>query len=652
MPLSKLPRSLLLPVLAYSSLLASSIMASAQTPSAARAHTPGQSALPIATTSITVVSEPVPLDSLAGPFTSLDRDALLATGARDAAELLRFVPGVHYSQSGAKGSLSTVTIRGGKPNFTLVLINGVAANDIGDQLGGAFNFSTLDLDAVERVDIYRGPLSAVYGSEAIGGVINIILRSPAEEPVIHFNVEAGQYGYSRASGGVAHNVNSVDFAASGSFERIGEQVLKDGSTLGTAALAAEKVFAAHKVLHSFARWNRLADSSFPVSSGGPLYALSRLAEINRADQIATGAQFYHQVDPRWLYTIRGDVFSRVASDNSPAIFDKVTPGKSYVPSSISDTRFLRSEALTMQQITPRPWVDTYTTLALRQESGTNLGSLGGHLPASYWLSRFTSNLSEDANLHNHRGALTAGASLETTGSYGTVITPRAGGSLTLAGYTLHLSWAKGFKLPSFYSLGNPLIGNPKLQPETSDGVDAGISRNFPTTRTHVAVSYFDSRYHHLIDFSPSIFKLVNRNTAFARGSDVELNQQVRSLSLGAAVTYVDAGLEATSERLRDVPRWSEELHARLVLPRQWTAQIQTEWVGRRFDYQVPVPQLATVPRYTTTNFEVTHRISERTSSFVRIENAFNSKYEEFVGFPSPGIYASAGITYSRARSSH
>jgi vitamin B12 transporter len=183
-------------------------------------------------------------------------------------------------------------------------------------------------------------------------------------------------------------------------------------------------------------------------------------------------------------------------------------------------------------------------------------------------------------------------------------------------------------------------------------MDAGVSHDFASSKTHVAVSYFDNRYHDLIDFSPSMFKLVNRNAVFSRGSDLEFNQQVRNFFLGASVTYVDAGLEATSERLRDVPRWSEGLQARLLLPRQWAAQVQTVWVGRRFDYQVPVPQIATVPHCTITNLEFGHRISDSMSSFVGLENAFNSKFQEFVGFPSSGICASAGITYSRMPSSH
>ena len=161
---------------------------------------PGQ-AVPARGETVTVVAEPVPADTLAGTHTLLDREAIARSGARDAAELLRLIAVVHFSQAGTKGALSTVSIRAGKPNFTLVLIDGVPANDIGDLLGGAFNFATIAADEIERVDILRGPLSAIYGSEAVGGVISIVLRRPVDVGAAHGSVEGGEFGYAAGTGG-------------------------------------------------------------------------------------------------------------------------------------------------------------------------------------------------------------------------------------------------------------------------------------------------------------------------------------------------------------------------------------------------------------------------------------------------------------------
>lgn len=619
-------------------LLLSGDLLVAQTPAAKK---------PVQAETVHVKAEPIPFDTLAGSYTSLDRAAIRASGARDTAELLRFVASVHFSQSGGKGSLSTISIRGGKPNFTMVLIDGVPANDIGDELGGAFNFATLDVDQIERIDIFRGPLSAIYGSEAISGVINIILRSPAEQPAFHLATEGGEFGYARTGAGMSGKVEGVGLAADGSYSRIGQQVFEDGSSLGTAMLAADREFGARRALDGFARWNRLSDETLPVSSGGPMYALSRLPEVDRADQITGGADFHQQVNPVWLYSVQGGVFSRVASDTSPAIFDQIPPGPNFVPGSASHTRFLRPEGETTQQLTPRRWLTSYTTLSLRDESGTSEGELGGY-PDNYSLERTTFAFSEDADVHSGRGSAGAGFGVEKPTGYDTVVSPRAGGTLRLENYQFHASWGLGFNLPSFYSLGDPLVGNPALKPETSRGVDTGVARAFRSSGSEAALTYFDNVYHNLIDFSPSAFRLVNRNEAFARGSDLEVNQQWGRAVVGGSVTYVDAGLEGTTERLRDVPRWTEELHIRAPLPRAWALESSTVWVGRRFDYQVPVPQIDTVPRYTMTNLEATHtfaRWSRRLEGYVRLENVFDSKFQEFVGFPNAGTDASAGCRY-------
>lgn len=619
-------------------LLLSDVLAVAQTATAKK---------PVRTETVNVKAEPIPFDTLAGSYTSLDHEAIVASGARDTSELLRFVASVHFSQSGGKGSLSTVSIRGGKPNFTLVLIDGVPANDIGDELGGAFNFATLDVDQIQRIDIFRGPLSAIYGSEAISGVVNIILRRPEEQPAFHLATEGGEYGYARAVGGMSGKMAGVGFAADGSYSRIGQQVFEDGSTLGTAMVAADRELGAARALDGFARWNRLSDENLPVSSGGPLYAISRLAERDQADQITGGADFRQQVNPVWLYSVEGGVFSRVASDHSPAIFDRVPPGPSFVPGSESHTRFLRPEGETTQQLTPRRWLTSYTVLSLRDESGTSDGELGGY-PDNYSLQRTTFAFSEDADVHGGRGSAGAGFGVEKATGYDAVVSPRVGGTLRLADWRFHASWGLGFNLPSFYALGDPLVGNPALKAETSRGTDTGVARAFRSSGTEVSLGYFDNVYHNLVDFSPSLFKLVNRNEAYARGSDLDVSQQWGRAMLGGSVTYVDAGLEGTTERLRDVPRWTEEFHVRATLPRAWTVESSTVWMGRRFDYQVPVPQMDTVPRYTMTNLEAAHtfaRWNQRLEGYVRLENAFNSKFQEFVGFPNAGIYASAGCRY-------
>ncbi|MDE2758084.1 MAG: TonB-dependent receptor plug domain-containing protein, partial [Acidobacteriota bacterium] len=131
---------------------------------------------------VTVSAEAIPLSASSASVTILTRDFVENSRAESMADLLRQVPFLYLSQTGGRGGLTTVSLRGGESNFTLVMIDGVPVNDTTNLLGGAVDFSTLSTDNVERIEIVRGPMSSLYGSEGIGGVINILTRGGGDEP--------------------------------------------------------------------------------------------------------------------------------------------------------------------------------------------------------------------------------------------------------------------------------------------------------------------------------------------------------------------------------------------------------------------------------------------------------------------------------------
>ena len=109
-------------------------------------------------------------------------------------DILRRVAGVHVDQVGGRGGTGSVYVRGADPNYTLVLVDGVRVNDPTNARGGSFDFSTLDVADVERVEIARGPYSAVYGGDALAGVVNIVTRqAPREKTTASLDAMAGAY---------------------------------------------------------------------------------------------------------------------------------------------------------------------------------------------------------------------------------------------------------------------------------------------------------------------------------------------------------------------------------------------------------------------------------------------------------------------------
>jgi outer membrane cobalamin receptor len=592
---------------------------------------------------VTVVAEPVPLDVLSGTHTELSQEAIEQSESHDLAEVLRATGVVHLSQSGSKGSLTTIGIRSAKPNFTMVLLNGTPMNDIGDLLGGAFNFATVPTDNVERIDILRGPLSSVYGSEAVGGVISITTLPASKQPVFSLRTDGGNFGASSTSASASFQTGILSLGVAGGYRRMGQQVLNDAFQHGDSTVRADLDLGSKGHADSFLFWNRLSSNSFPVSSGGPLYALSRQYETDQAAQLLGSLHYERQVMSQWFSTAAYDVFSRVAFNNTPAIYDRIPPGSAYVPQQKGDTRFLRQRAVLVEHVKPLSWLQFDGVAQFRYESGTSTGKVAGVLPAAYNLTRPTGFLSFNSTLAKAGFVLTAGLGVETSNVYRTVLSPRAGASYTFGDTRLRASWGQGFKLPSFYSLGSPLVGNSSLRPEFSSGFDAGIEHHFHPAHLDASLSGFNTRYKDLIDFSPAVFRLVNRNLAYGRGVELEANEQWRHATFGGSVSYIDAGLESTTERLRDVPRWSEDIHLTTPLSSRLLMTWSTAWIGRRFDYQVPVPQLATVSRYTIGTATLDARARDNLRFTLRLENLFDSKYQEFVGFPSPGIYASAGI---------
>ena len=158
---------------------------------------------------VTVSAEAIPLSAASASVTVLTQKFIERSGAETVADLLRQAPFLHLSQTGGRGGLTTVTLRGGDPNFTLVMIDGIPVNDITNILGGAFDFSTLSIDNIERVEIVRGPMSALYGSEGIGGIINIITRSGEDEPHVSLSGMLGNFGSGQVGVPVPSQVGMV-----------------------------------------------------------------------------------------------------------------------------------------------------------------------------------------------------------------------------------------------------------------------------------------------------------------------------------------------------------------------------------------------------------------------------------------------------------
>ncbi len=192
-------------------------------------------------TIVTVTRQATPISHTSASVAVVNREEIDNSHVETFPDLLRQVPLLFVAQSGARGSLTTITLRGGKPNFTLVMYDGIPLNDITNILGGSYDFSTLSTDQIERIEVIRGPLSSLYGSDAVAGVINIIPRRGSGTTEFQVGAEGGNFTTRDINASATGSVKNFDYALGGSYLAIGPQVEKDPFSLSTATLSTHYV---------------------------------------------------------------------------------------------------------------------------------------------------------------------------------------------------------------------------------------------------------------------------------------------------------------------------------------------------------------------------------------------------------------------------
>lgn len=601
---------------------------------------------PTITTVVTVTAQPMPLSVVPGSVTVLSRDYIESSKADNAADLLRSAPFLDFAQTGASGGFTTITIRGGKPNFTLVMIDGIPVNDITNLLGGSFDLSSLPIDDIERVEIVRGPLSSVYGSDAIAGVINFISRKGEDKPTVEVSGESGNFLRRQIKAGAAGSWKALRYSASGSRLDVGQQVLDDGFSVGSLALNGNLRLGTNEGLDFSVRWWDDKNSGFPTGSGGPEFALDRQPESDHSKELLLGAAFKGQARPWWTYGVNVDRIERWDNNATPAIYDTIPPSFNTQPSSTSTTDFARTRfGANSLFLLPEHLVFALNA-GLRYESGSTVGFLEQTIPQSFSLDRTTFLGSSELEYSTNSLTATAGASFDKTKGYGEVTSPRLGVNWlsSKGGPRLKASWAKGFKLPSFYSLGNPSVGNPSLRPERAISFDAGIEQ--PITRATLSATYFRNDFKDLVDFSSQIFRLVNLSAAIVQGAEVGADYAVtKKIRAGLNFTYMTWSVQNAAEPLRDIPHGDGGGYLDWKFSARFRARAETQWMGRRYDYEVPVPNIPSVGGYSNTNLSANYTVNPKFSVYLRGDNLLNSKYHEYIGFPSPGASIKFGVQF-------
>ncbi|MGB2692785.1 MAG: TonB-dependent receptor [Thermodesulfobacteriota bacterium] len=597
---------------------------------------------------VTGTSIPHTLNQSTESVTVITREDIESRHADSVSELLQQVPGLYVDQPGSRGGVSSVYIRGGDPNFTLVLIDGVKVNDPTNSRGGSFDFSTLSTDNIERIEIVRDPISSLYGSDAVSGVINIITKKGKGKPKITPEFSAGRFGQFKLFSGFSGSSGNLNYSITGSYLDDGEPVkgskFKSPSFTSTFGLLnTDKI-----EINTTFRYAHVDSTSFPDDSGGPEFAVIRSTDKRKIDQFLIGLNLSHVPLEWWDYEVKLGFYNNKEDFSSPGIAPGIRDPFG-IPPNKSDNDFSRYDINILNKFSAAPGVDFVLGFETEFEDGTSKGKLFGDFPLStdFSLNRYIISPYIELNLNLAESLnIVLGSRIDFPKNFDTNYSPRAGISYKVekTNTIFRGNYGEGFKLPSFFSLSNPIVGNPNLVPETSKSLDVGIKQTFGDGMFSTAFNIYYNKFKNLIDFDEGPPpQLVNRSEVEVKGFELILEYDpIEKLKLNGNLNYADSNIKGTSEELRNRPRWWGGLSVLFLPKSNFSFNLDALFVGRVFDSSIPTGDVE-LDSYAVFNAAATWVPHKRAKVFLAVDNLFNANYEQFVGFPAPGIAPRGGV---------
>jgi vitamin B12 transporter len=277
--------------------------------------------------------------------------------------------------------------------------------------------------------------------------------------------------------------------------------------------------------------------------------------------------------------------------------------------------------------------------------GENNSILDNLYNARFSIGRGVVNESGDVEYLTNRLTGMVALGINKTAGFDVQLAPRLGAAVTVAKNTIvKASWGQAYRVPDLFALKNPSVGNPNLVPEKVNGMDAGVQHRFGNVT--LSETYFYNLFSNLIDFSSTEFRLVNRTRVRTQGVESEASVALaRGVQVKAWGSYLNWKIESSAEPLRDEPHGQAGVSVEAALPKHLRASSTTLWVGRRYDFQLPAPAVSTVGGYSTSNLIVGYDGLRRVGVFARVDNIFDRRFHEYLGFPNPGISCRLGVTY-------
>ncbi len=586
---------------------------------------------------VTATRTETPISEVASSVYVIDSKTIEDKKATTVLEALRDVPGLQVVQLGGPGGQTSVFLRGGNSKYTLVLIDGVRVND---PTHGGFDFANLTTDNIERIEVIYGPQSTLYGSDAIGGVIQIITKKGKGTPHGYVFGEGGSFGTFRKGGGLSGATDLLDYsfevshvktdsiskadARLGNSERDGYDNLALSSRIGMRFLEDGKI----DLVTRFLRSEIGLDGAILLPVDDPNYS-------ERTRQFTGSLIVTKPLTDWWQPRIEVSLNANTLKDHDPD--DLGNNSKT-----VSHQRFV-------------DWQNKFTIAPsdvivagyeyYRQEGGVR--SFFGDYDATN--GNHALYLQLQHNIAKQFFA-TTGIRHEINTHFGDKTTYKLDLAylLPILDGKIHANYGTGFRAPTMDDLFSPGFSNPNLKPESSESYEIGWNLSPVKSILSIGAAYFYNNYTNLISFDPAAMMPVNIAKARSQGVSLDTTiTPIRQMSLKVNYTYLWAKDLETHEDLKRRPRHKINLLLDLIPIDRLHITTDIQYVSSRLDIG-PAPTFAArVGAYALVRIAAKYDVTKHVQVYVKIDNLLDRDYEESSGYGTFGrsVYGGAKVSF-------
>ena len=586
---------------------------------------------------VTATRTETPVSQLPDAVSIISREQIDQQKATTIFEALRSVPGLNIRKSGSIGRQSEMTIRGSSTSQVLVMIDGVQVNSA---TTGTFNFANLTTDNIERIEVVRGAQSTLYGSDAMGGLINIVTRKGKGKPKFSIRSEFGTlertFNESINSSGSLGKFNySVDVA------RVDSDGRGSDDDYDKTNISSKFGYKISETIN-FDAAMRYNDSMVALDDGAFKQDPNRFSQNEDFNMNAVVNQ---SLTDWWSQSLK---FS--FADSDLVSIDRANPGTAET----SNSRFrLDTQIYTgnWQHTLKYRDIDTFVVGFEFENQSADNRTFDETLINRGWYFQNQLKLWD-------RFFFNAGLRLDDNNTFGKDVNPKLSIAYHLkeTDTKFKANYGKGFRGPTLNQLFFPNFGNPILDPEESESYDLGFQQYLFDDKFFFGVTYFNNRFSNLIEaVDTGGFVFEARNLGFVRTEGIEAEAVIKpfeGLTLRGTFTKTNTR-DGAKKELRRQPRKQGSVNINYSFLDKFNINVDDTIVGNSRDGTdgggiTPTgrPTIRTNTGVHKLDAALSYDYSEHLQVYTRAENVLDIQYDEILGFRSAGARFFFGVKLS------